>query len=173
MNLVARLALVISLLGAFATWLFLGPLAELGLQIWAAFVVWGAFYHCGGGISGLKLSLAGNIWGAIMCAVALALIAKVGGGAVGAAVCVGITVAIFILGANIPLFSAIPAAVYGYSSVAALALLKPGQDIFSTSVVTNPLINIVVSMAIGSVFAFVSEKLVGMLGTEAEAPIRA
>jgi hypothetical protein len=164
---------VISLLGAFATWLFLAPLAEFGLQIWAAFIVWGAFHHFGGEVSGLKSSLAGNIWGAIMCAVALVQIAKVGGGAVGAAVCVGITVAIFILGANIPMFSVIPAAVYGYSSVAALALLKLGQDIFSTSVVTNPLINIVVSMAIGSAFAFVSEKLVGMLGTEAEAPIRA
>jgi hypothetical protein len=105
--------------------------------------------------------------------VALALIAKVGGGAIGAAICVGITVAIFILGANIPMFSVLPAAVYGYSSVAALALLKPGQDIFSASVVSNPLINIAVSMAIGSVFAFVSEKLVGMLGTEAESPIRA
>jgi hypothetical protein len=40
MNLVARLALVISLLGAFATWLFLGPLAAFALQIWAAFIMW-------------------------------------------------------------------------------------------------------------------------------------
>lgn len=32
MNLVARLAVVIGLLGVFATWLFLGPLAGLGLQ---------------------------------------------------------------------------------------------------------------------------------------------
>jgi hypothetical protein len=83
MNLVARLALVISLLGAFATWLFLGPLAAFGLQIWAAFIMWGAFYHCGGGVSSFKAALAGGVWGAIMAAMALALIAKVGGGAVG------------------------------------------------------------------------------------------
>jgi hypothetical protein len=173
MNLVARLAVVIGLLGAFATWLFLGPLAEFGLQIWAAFIMWGAFYHCGGGPSGFKAALAGGIWGGIMAAVALALIAKIGGGAVGAAICVGMTVALFILGANIPLLAVIPAAVYGYSAVAALALLKPGEDIFSADIVRNPLINIVVSMTIGSVFGFVSERIVGILGARSGAPAEA
>ena len=168
MNLIARLALVIGLLGAFATWLFLGPLAGFGLQIWAAFIMWGCFYHCGGGVAGLKAGLAGGIWGAIMASVALALIAKVGGGPVGAAICVGITVAIFILGANVPLLAVIPAAVYGYSAVAALALLKPGEDIFSVSVVINPLVNIAISMVIGSVFGFASEKIVGTLGTQSD-----
>jgi hypothetical protein len=107
-----------------------------------------------------------------MAGVVLAMIAKVGGGAVGAAVCVGITVAILIMGANVPLLAVIPAAVYGYSAVAALALLKPGQDIFSIDIVTNPLINIAVSMVIGSAFAFVSEKLVGMLHNESSAPVK-
>jgi len=163
MNLITRLALVISLLGALATWLFIAPLSGFGLQIWAAFIMWGCFFHCGGGVSGLKAGLAGGLWGAIMAGVALALIAKVGGGPVSVALYVGITVAIFILGANIPALAVIPAAVYGYSAVAALALLKPGEDIFSINVVTNPLINIVVSMIIGSAFGFVSEKLVGLL----------
>ena len=168
MNLIARLALVIGLLGAFATWLFLGPLAGFGLQIWAAFIMWGCFYHCGGGVAGLKAGLAGGIWGAIMASVALASIATVGGGPLGAAVCVGVTVAVFILGSNFPLMAAIPAAVYGYSAVAALALLKPGEDIFSAGVVTNPLINIAISMVIGSIFGFVSEKIVEMFGAQPE-----
>jgi hypothetical protein len=171
MNLVARLALVISLLGAFATWLFLGPLAAFGLQIWAASIMWGCFYHCGGGVSGFKAALAAGVWRAIMAAVALALIAKVGRGPLVAAVCVGITVAIFILGANISLLAVIPAAAYGYSAVAALALLKPGEDIFSMEIVSNPLVNIVISMIIGSAFAFVSEKVVGMLGAQSGAPV--
>ena len=68
MNMVARLALVISVLGALATWLFLEPLAAFGLQIWAAFIMWGCFYHCGGGPSGLKAALAGGVWGATMAA---------------------------------------------------------------------------------------------------------
>jgi Protein of unknown function (DUF1097) len=172
MNLVARLALVISVLGALATWLFLGPLAAFGLQIWAAFIMWGCFYHCGGSVSGFKAAFAGAIWGATMAAVALALIAKVGGGPSGAAICVGMTVAIFILGANISLLAVIPAAVYGYSAVAALALLKPGEDIFSAEIVNNPVINIVLSMVIGSLFAFASEKIVEMLGTRPGAPVK-
>lgn len=172
MNLVARLALTISLLGALATWLFLGPLAAFGLQVWAAFIMWGCFYHCGGGISGFKAALAGGLWGATMAAVALALIAKVGGGPFGAAVCVGVTVAIFILGANISLLAVVPAAVYGYSAVAALALLKPGEDIFSVEIASNPVINIVLSMVIGSLFALVSEKIVDMLGTQSAASVK-
>jgi Protein of unknown function (DUF1097) len=172
MNLVARLALVISLLGALATWLFLGPLAGFSLQIWAAFIMWGCFYHCGGGVSGFKAALAGGVWGAMMAAVALALIGKVGGGPLGAAICVGATVAMFILGANISWLAAIPAAVYGYSAVAALALLKPGEDIFSAEIVSNPLINIVLSMIIGALFAVVSEKIVEMLGARAAAPVK-
>jgi hypothetical protein len=86
---------------------FLGPLAALGLQIWAAFIMWGAVYHCGGGVSGFKEALADGVWGAIMAAVALALIAKVGGRPLGAAICVGITVSIFILGANISLLAVV------------------------------------------------------------------
>jgi tetrahydromethanopterin S-methyltransferase subunit C len=82
------------------------------------------------------------------------------------------TVAIFILGANISLLAVIPAAVYGYSAVAALALLKPGEDIFSVEIVSNPVINIVLSMIIGSLFAFMSEKIVEMLGTQSGAPVK-
>lgn len=41
----------------------------------------------------------------------------------------------------------------------------------SNLVVTNALINMAVSMSIGLVFAFVSEKLVAMLVSEVEAPI--
>ena len=120
----------------------------------------------------MKAALAGGVWGATMAAVALALIAKVGGGPLGAAICVGVTVAIFILGANISLLSAIPAAVYGYSAVAALALLKPGEDIFSADIVSNPAVNIIISMIIGSLFAFVSERIVEMLGTQSGAPMK-
>jgi hypothetical protein len=171
MNLVARLALVISLLGAFATWLFLGPLAAFGLQIWAAFIMWGCFYHCGGGVSGFKAALAAGVWGAINGCGGACIDRKSRRGSVGCRRLRRHTVAIFILGANISLLAVIPAAVYGYSAVAALALLKPGEDIFSMEIVSNPLVNIVISMIIGSAFAFVSEKVVGMLGAQSGAPV--
>jgi hypothetical protein len=52
-----------------------------------------------------------------------------------------------------------------------MALLKPGEDMFSVEIVINPLINIVLSMIIGSAFAFVSEMIVGMLGAQSGAPV--
>jgi hypothetical protein len=159
MNLVTALAVVIGALGALATWLFLDPLSALGLQIWAAFIGWASFYHCGGGESGLKSAVLAGIWGAIMAAVAFALMPVVGMGTIGAALCVGVTVAIMILGAHTPLLSAIPAAVYGYASTAAFALLKSGAAVTSADIANSPLLNIAISLSIGAVFGYVSEKI--------------
>ncbi len=159
MNLVTALAIVIGVLGALATWLFLDPLAAFGLQIWAAFIGWGSFYHCGGGADGLKNSILGGIWGAIMATAALVLMPIVGMGTVGTAICVGVTVLIMILGAHVPLLSAIPAAVYGYASTAAFALLKSGAAATSVDITTSPALNIIASLIIGAIFGFVSEKI--------------
>ncbi len=164
MGLITRLALVISVMGTLSTWIFIEPLQSLGLQIWAAFITWGCFYHCGGGATGLKQAVFGGLWGGVMVTVALALIPALGGGSAVTALCVGLTVAIFILGANLPLLSVIPAAVYGYSAVAAFALLLPGTDIYSSSIAHNPLMNIGLSMIIGGVLGYISEILVQAIG---------
>jgi hypothetical protein len=159
MNLVTALAVVIGALGAVATWLFLDPLAAFGLQIWAAFIGWASFYHCGGGEDGLRNSVLAGIWGAFMAAVAFALIPVVGLGAVGAAICVGVTVAIMILGAHVKLLSVIPAAVYGYAATAGFALLKSDASVTAAAIATNPFINIAISLAIGAGLGYVSEKI--------------
>lgn len=165
MNLVTALALVIGVLGGLATWLFLDPLAGLGLQIWAAFIGWASFYHCGGGEDGLKNSVIAGIWGAIMATVAFVLMPMVGMGTLGAAICVGVTVAIMILGAHVPLLSAIPAAVYGYAATAAFALLKTGAAATSADITTSPLMNVVASLAIGAAFGYISEKIAKAIAT--------
>ncbi len=165
MNLVTALAVVIGVLGALATWLFLDPLSGLGLQIWAAFIAWGSFYHCGGGEGGLKNAIIGAIWGSLMATIAFIAMPIVGMGAVGAAICVGVTVAIMILGAHVPLLSVIPAAVYGYASTAAFALLKGGAAADSAAIATSPFLNIVASMVIGALFGYVSEKIAKSLAT--------
>ena len=170
MNIVTALAIVIGILGGLATWLFLGPMGGLGLSIWAAFIAWGSFYHCGGGEKGLQDSIAGAIWGAIMAGVALYLLPIVGNGALGAGLVVGATVLVMILGAHIPLFSAIPAAVYGYASTAAFALLNGDKAaLMATNIAASPVLNIVVSMVIGAVFGYVSQKVAGSLASTAPA----
>ena len=161
MNLVTALALVIGALGALATYLFLGPLAAMGipLSIWAAFIAWGSFYNNGGGEGGLKTAIIGAIWGAICATLALILIPIIGMGTVGVAIAVGLTVALMILGAHVPLLSAIPASVYGYASTAAFALMKTGAAATGTDIATSPFLNIVASMIVGALFGYVSEKI--------------
>jgi hypothetical protein len=150
------------------TWLLLGPvLGGLGLSLWAAFIAWGSFFHCGGGESGLQKSLLAGIWGAVMATVALALIPVLAGlGDLAAPVAVGATVAVMILGAHVPVLSAIPAAVYGYAATAAYALMKTGADPLGMDLATSPLLNVVASMIIGALFGYVSEKIASAIATQ-------
>ncbi len=52
MDIITALAVSISILGGIAAFAFLSPFG-MGLQIWAAFVGWATFYHCGGKEAGL------------------------------------------------------------------------------------------------------------------------
>jgi hypothetical protein len=165
MNLVTALAIVIGLLSVLITWLFFGPLS--GLSLWAAFIAWGSFFNQGGGESGLQKSLLAAIWGAVCATIAFVLLNSgvlAGLGSLGAPVAVGATVALMILGAHIPLLSAIPAAVYGFASTAAFALMgNHVGDALSTTVSASPILNVVASMVIGGIFGYVSEKIAGAL----------
>jgi hypothetical protein len=80
-----------------------------------------------------------------------------------AAICVGVGVAAMVLLANVPMFSSIPAQVYGFASVVALVLLGNGAANLTGISLTNPVIAIILSMVIGAVFGYVSEKVAGML----------
>ena len=163
MPLLTALALSIGILGGIATYLFVGPAAALGLQIWAAFVAWAAYYHSGGKEASLKSNIPAHIWGAILGWIALLLINALAGSMgvpLAAGISVAVTVIVLVLGANIPLFASIPSAVYGYACVAAYGLLAGKLATLTTvSLVDNPLINIVVSMIIGSLLGWLSEKI--------------
>jgi hypothetical protein len=158
------LAISVGVLGAIATYLFLGPLGG-ALAIWAAFIAWGCYFHCGGKEQGLQSSIINNAVGAIVGGLTLmAAGATVGGSlpaAVWPAICVGIGVAAMVLLANIPLFSSIPAQVYGFAAVVAYALMKGGP--MTAASMENPVVVIILSMAIGAVFGYVSEKVAGIL----------
>jgi Protein of unknown function (DUF1097) len=160
MNIITALAIVIGALAAVATWLCLGT--SLGLQVWALFIGWGSFYHSGGKEAGLKNSAINHIWGALVAAIALIIVAKVGGSVIVTSIIVGLSVVVLVLGAHLPLLSTIPAAVYGYASTAALCLLsgaalaEPGA-VFKAAAIT------VASLIVGNLFGYVSEKGAGAL----------
>lgn len=160
MDLITALAIVIGVMGAIATWLAVS-IGSPYLLIWAAFIGWASFFHCGGKESGLKNSAAANVWGAICAAVALIVLLAMGVSAVTAAICVGVTVAIMIFGAKVPALSAIPAAVYGYAATAGLFLLGAASYGEGSGAAIKAAVAIAISMVIGNVLGYISEKIAG------------
>ncbi|TCK30477.1 uncharacterized protein DUF1097 [Ancylobacter aquaticus] len=168
MSLVSALAISIGVLGGVATWLFLGPLAG-GLQIWVAFIAWACFFHCGGKEAGLKATVTATIAGAVMAWLTLLAVSRGGLGEtlglpVWAGICVGVGVLVMILLANLPAFAAIPAMVYGFAAMAGYALLATdGLANLTAGSLANPLVTIVLSLIVGALLGYVSEKVAGML----------
>jgi hypothetical protein len=163
MSLISALAISIGVLGGLAAWVCLGVVT--GLQIWAIFIAWACFYHCGGAESGLRNTIVCNIAGAVIAWIALIIIVNTGGigenlpAGLWPGIVVGVTVAIMVLLANMPAFATIPAMVYGYASVAAFFLLSGGSASVTAPNFSNPLVAVVVSMVIGAILGYLSQKI--------------
>ena len=65
--------------------------------------------------------------------------------------------------ANVEIFAAIPAQVYGFASVVALTLLTNAAGDLTSASMANPVVVVILSMIVGAVFGWVSEKVAGML----------
>lgn len=164
MNPINALAISIGALAAVATYLCLGT--PLGLQVWALFIGWGSFYHTGGKIDGLTKSAVNHAWGVLVAAIALFIVATVGGSVLVTSIIVGISVVVLVLGAHLPALATIPAAVYGYASTAAFCLLS-GVAIGDLGAVLKAAIVVLISLVIGNIFGFVSEKIAGAMAKSA------
>ena len=166
MSLNTALAISLGVLGAIATWLFLGPLGG-ALAIWAAFIAWGCFFHNGGKEAGLQTTILNNTAGAVIAGITLIVASAAIGNSLPAnvwlAICVGLGVAAMVLLANVPLFSSIPSQVYGFASTVALTVLGNGAGNLTSLSLANPVVAIILSMAVGAVFGWISEKVAGML----------
>lgn len=167
MNLITALAISIGVLAAVATYLCLGTSA--GLQVWALFVGWGAFYHTGGGAASIGKCAINHAWGAVVATLALFVVASVGGSVAVTSLIVGASVVLLVLGAHLPVLATIPAAVYGYASTAAFALLS-GVAIGDLAASFQASALVLISMIIGNLFGFVSEKSAGILVGKSDAP---
>src|SRR5512147_3266398 len=73
MSQVLALAVSLGLLGAVATFVF----AKLELVLWAGFIAWAAFYHCGGDRAAATTTVVGGIFGAFCAWVGALLIAGI------------------------------------------------------------------------------------------------
>jgi len=166
MSKLTALALSIAVLGGVWTFLALNPLAGAAI-VWVGFIAWGCYFHTGGDGAALQKTIAGMSFGAVMAAVALALVS---GGALGglgnlaAPVIIAVTVFPLVIVAGVNLLSVVPANVYGYAATAGLALSTNTAANATAMNLTNPALLVIVSVVLGAVFGMVSGKLAGALG---------
>ena len=172
MSQLSALSVSIAVLGAVWAYLALGPLSGYVL-VWAGFIAWGCFFHTGANNNALAKTLSGTIYGAIIGWIALLVIVNVPMPALGTlwpAIVVGVTVFLLVIVASISLLSVVPANVYGYAAIVAYSLQTPSappasgplQNLAAASF-ANPLVLLIVSLAIGALFGFASNKLAGAL----------
>jgi len=166
MTVLVALSIAIAALATVATW---GFLTAGSILIWAAFIGWASFFHCGGDQNALKKTIVGNLFGVIVAWVAALVITKAGlaeslGLPLWAALVVGITVLGVCLAAHLQAFNVIPASFYGYACAFAYLLQTPDALAKLTSpTLGNVLFVVPLSMIIGAFFGFTSGKLGGML----------
>lgn len=164
MHIITALAISIGALAAVATYLCLGT--PLGLQVWALFIGWGSFYHTGGKTDGLTKSAINHVWGVVVAAITLFIVATVGGSVLVTSLIVGVSVVVLVLGAHLPMLATIPAAVYGYASTAAFCLLS-GVAIGDAAATIKAAGLVLISMIVGNIFGFVPEKVAGAMAKPA------
>ena len=159
------LAVSISILGAIATYLALGPLGGVYL-IWAAFVAWGAFFALGADMAALQKVIVCGIFGALVAwVVAVIILAVPMAGVLGlplwAAIVVGVGVVAVVLAANVPALATIPATVFGFASSFAFLLQTPDVlklDVLLSASLKNSLVVISLSVVAGAVFGLLSAR---------------
>jgi hypothetical protein len=158
MTLLIALTISIGLLAVVATWLFLGPLAAMNLQIWQAFLAWASHYHNGGKSDGVKKTVVCMSFGALVGMLSVMLAGQLGAlGGLAAPVAVGIGAGAIVLAAHLPLLSTIPSSVYGFASVAGLILL--GKDMTPTAAIVPTIVSIVLGAGFGWLSEFIGGKL--------------
>jgi hypothetical protein len=155
------LALVIGVIGAVLTYLYVGPLSGLGLFIPATFLGAASYFAAGGDLAALKKSVPTNVWG-IVCGTVMLILLTLASNPVLVGVVVGGMTAVFILGALVPALGFVPGSVVGFATTAAFGLLSGGSGT-DFSLPTGPFTVMLVSFLIGGAFGYVSSVIVGRI----------
>lgn len=161
-----------SLVASIASWLIL---QFPGLLLWAAFIGWASFAHCGGDLAALRKSIACTLFGVVMAWLVAIPIAQ---GLIGlpvpiaAAALIAIATPIIIWSSKLDLLSVVPATFYGFAASFAFLVQTPGkfdpQAMTSVSL-DNVLIVVSLSLIVGAVLGLVHGKVGGALTKTQEA----
>lgn len=171
MSQLVALSVSIGVLGGVATILYL----KLGLLIWAGFIAWACFFHSGADGAALKNTIVCNAFGSFCAWLAAIIILSFPMAdtltlPVWAGIVVGLTVLLLCLASQVKALALIPASVYGYAATFAYLLQTPetmAKDKLMSAGLTNALIVVIISMAIGAFFGLASGKMAGAIGPKA------
>lgn len=157
MNQITATALGVGIFGGIATALFL---SSGTLLIWAAFVAWASYFAIGGDKAAIPLNITCNVFGIVVAwIVGLLILANPFAGlptAVWAGLLVLASVVFYISASVVPWFSSVPAVTFGYATT--FAFISQTPDTFTLSAMLSPdfsnvLVNVTVSMVLGTFFA--------------------
>lgn len=155
-------ALAGSVISSLAVW---GFLQFPGLLVWAAFIGWASFHHCGADKAAVKRSLTCNIFGVVIAWLVALLVA---GNVlpvpvpVSAALWVAIATPLVIVSGQLAALSAVPASFYGFASTFAFLVQTPGK--FSVATMTtahldNALVVVALSLLVGNLLGWLQVKV--------------
>jgi hypothetical protein len=147
MNMLTALGISIGVLIAIWSYVALG-MTNLGLNVWAGIVAWGTFYAAGGGMMGLKKTVASNLSGNVYAFLALLIAGQMGGGVAITAVLVGVIAFLMCVQAKVNLLSFIPGAFLGAATWVGAG---GGASLSMASIM------IAVSLVLGAVLGYISE----------------
>ncbi len=169
MSSLQALALALAIVAGIATYLFASDVWGLGVHLWAAFLSWGVFFHSGGKEESLITTITCTLYGVIFGVVCILLNANVDLGLpapVWISIIVAVAAFLIVQTSTIHLLSVVPAVFYGFAGVAALVFLKAGTDDLLTPSLANPAVSIGLSLVLGALFGYVTEKFAGILSSE-------
>jgi hypothetical protein len=147
MSLYTALGISIGVLIVIWSYLALGVQA-LGLNVWAGVVGWGTFYGAGGGASGLQKGIASNVSGNVYAFLVFLVAGALGDGAAITALLVGVIAFLMCVQAHVAMLSFIPGAFLG---AATWVGANVGAELDRRAIM------VVVSLALGNIFGYLSE----------------
>jgi hypothetical protein len=140
-------------------------LQDLSLPAWAGFMAWGCFFHSGADMTALKKTIAGNLFGVICAAVAIAIMLSIDVEGniwmVRGFLATGGTLAVMVLGSAWEPLSSVPAGVYGYAATFAFVFQTPGARTTERLLHLgrfNPLLAVAIAMVAGAFFGLASKR---------------
>lgn len=162
MSVINALSASVAILGGLWTYVtILLSSSPFPLQAWVIFISWACYFAVGAGKLGLKRTAASNVTGILIASTGLFLVGRIGGGAIVAAIIIGLASGAVVQFSRVPLLSQIPAIVFGFASVVG-TVAATGFPLTNASI-SNPILIAIASALCGAATGYISEMFANTL----------